>query len=148
MVFEAVALSLSAGGVVGEVLALLTRPGRLLLEALVQGRPVVSLPLLPTVAARPARLRVQIKQFASVTRTLWITPFTIMFSILKPKRRLQLPLCYLAYIGWSHLNVKISVTLGDLNFIITSTAQASLADCIQLLKSMPVHWLVDNIRFV
>ena len=72
MVFEAVALGLSAGGVVGEVLALLTRPGRLLLEALVQGRPVVSLPLLATVTTSPSRLWVQIKQFSSVTGTLSI----------------------------------------------------------------------------
>ena len=72
MVFEAVALCLPAGGVVGEVLALLTRPRRLLLEALVQGRPVVSLPLLATVTTSPSRLRVQVKQFASVTRTLCI----------------------------------------------------------------------------
>ena len=75
MAFEAVTLCLSAGGVVGEVLALLTRPGRLLLEALVQGSPVVSLPLLAAVAARPSRLRVKIKQLASVTRTLGISFF-------------------------------------------------------------------------
>ena len=72
MVFEAVALGLSAGGVVGEVLALLTRSGRLLLEALVQGRPVVSLPLLATVTTSPSRLRVQIKQFSSVAGALCI----------------------------------------------------------------------------
>ena len=70
VVFEAVALCLPAGGVVGKVLTLLTRPGGLLLEALVQGRPVISLPLLATVAPSPSCLRVQIKQFASVTRTL------------------------------------------------------------------------------
>ena len=75
MAFEAVTLCLSAGGVVGEVLALLTRPGRLLLEALVQGSPEVSLPLLAAVAARPSRLRVKIKQLASVTRTLGISFF-------------------------------------------------------------------------
>ena len=75
MAFEAVTLCLSAGGVVGEVLALLTRPGRLLLEALVQGSPVVSLPLLAAVAARPSRFRVKIKQLASVTRTLGISFF-------------------------------------------------------------------------
>ena len=75
MALEAVTLRLSAGGVVGKVLSLLTRPGRLLLEALVQRRPVVSLPLLAAVAARPSRLRVQIKQFASVTRTLAIRFF-------------------------------------------------------------------------
>ena len=75
MAFEAVTLCLSAGGVVGEVLSLLTRPGRLLLEALVQGSPEVSLPLLAAVAARPSRLRVKIKQLASVTRTLGISFF-------------------------------------------------------------------------
>ena len=90
VVLEAAALGLPAGGVVGEVLPLLARARGLLhtaklsihqvsgggggdlLEALVQGRPVVSLPLLATVTTSPSRLRVKVKQFASVTRTLCI----------------------------------------------------------------------------
>ena len=81
MVLEAVALCLPAGGVVGEVLPLLARPGRLLLEALVQGRPVVSLPFLATVTTSPSRLRVKVKQFASVTRTLCIFLSSLIVNI-------------------------------------------------------------------
>ena len=67
---EAAALRLPAGDVVGEVLALPAGPGRLLLEALVQGWPVVSLPVLPAVAAGPALLRVEVEQFAPLTGAL------------------------------------------------------------------------------
>ena len=67
---EAAALRLPAGDVVGEVLALPAGSGRLLLEALVQGWPVVSFPVLPAVAAGPALLRVEVEQFAPLTGAL------------------------------------------------------------------------------
>ena len=87
MVLEAAALRLPAGGVVGEVLPLLARARGLLhtaklvshhqgdgggdlLEALVQGRPVVRLPVLPAVAARAPRLGVQVEQLPSAARAL------------------------------------------------------------------------------
>ena len=89
MVLEAAALRLPAGGVVGEVLPLLARARGLLhtakpvshhqeggdgggdlLEALVQGRPVVRLPVLPAVAARAPSLGVQVEQLPSAARAL------------------------------------------------------------------------------
>ena len=85
VVLEAVALGLSAGGVVGEVLTLPAWPGRLLfiiidhhhhyyhhhlLEALGEGWPVVGLPLLAAAAPRAPRLRVQVEQLTPATRPL------------------------------------------------------------------------------
>ena len=89
VVLEAAALGLPAGGVVGEVLPLLARARGLLhtaklvshhqgggggggdlLEALVQGRPVVRLPVLPAVAARAPRLGVKVEQLPSAARAL------------------------------------------------------------------------------
>ena len=89
MVLEAAALGLPAGGVVGEVLPLLARARGLLhthtlvshhqgggdgggdlLEALVQGRPVVRLPVLPAVAARAPSLGVKVEQLPSAARAL------------------------------------------------------------------------------
>ena len=61
MVLEAVALCLPAGGVVGKVLSLLAGTGGLLLETLVQGGPVVGLPLLATVTACSSGLGVQVE---------------------------------------------------------------------------------------
>ena len=71
---EAAALRLPAGHVVGEVLALPAGPGGLLLEALVQSRPVVSLPLLPAVAAGPALSRVEVEEFSPLTGALGELP--------------------------------------------------------------------------
>ena len=71
---EAAALRLPAGHVVGEVLALPAGPGGLLLEALVQSRPVVGLPLLPAVAAGPALSRVEVEQFSPLTGALGELP--------------------------------------------------------------------------
>ena len=87
VVLEAAALGLPAGGVVGEVLPLLARARGLLhtaklvshkvgggggdlLEALVQGRPVVRLPVLPAVAARAPSLGVKVEQLPSAARAL------------------------------------------------------------------------------
>ena len=87
VVLEAAALGLPAGGVVGEVLPFLARARGLLhthtlvshhqgdgggdlLEALVQGRPVVRLPVLPAVAARAPGLGVQVEQLPSAARAL------------------------------------------------------------------------------
>ena len=88
VVLEAAALGLPAGGVVGEVLPLLARARGLLhtakpvshhqggggggdlLEALVQRRPVVRLPVLPAVAARAPSLGVQVEQLPSAARAL------------------------------------------------------------------------------
>ena len=61
MVLEAVALRLPAGGVVGKVLSLLAGAGGLLLETLVQGGPVVGLPLLATVTPCSSSLGVQVE---------------------------------------------------------------------------------------
>ncbi len=63
-VLEASALRGSGAGVVGEVPAPGAGAGRLLLEALVRGRPVVHGPVLATVAARAAGIRIKIKQLA------------------------------------------------------------------------------------
>ena len=67
---EAAALRPPAGGVVCEVLTLTTRTRRLLLKTLVQGLPVVGLPLLPAVAARTALLRVQVEELPPLARPL------------------------------------------------------------------------------
>ena len=67
---EAAALCLPAGGVVSEILTLPAGAWRLLFETLIQGGPVVSLPLLPAVTARPALLRVEVEQFATLTGAL------------------------------------------------------------------------------
>ena len=71
---EAAALGPPAGGVVGEVLTLATRSGRLLLEALVEGGPVVGLPLLPAVTPGPALLWVQVEELAPLAGSLGELP--------------------------------------------------------------------------